>query len=153
MTYQCEIREQPVQPALSIRARTPVHSLPQLIGETLGTIIAYLSSLGEGPTGPSFVAYHNLDMDDLDVEIGFPVSRTMPGKERVQASELPRGKVATCLFIGPYSEMAPAYDALTEWTRQQGYELIGTAYEFYLDDPAQTPPAELRTQIMFPLKP
>ena len=32
MSYQCQLREQPAQPTLSIRTRTSVQGLPQLIG-------------------------------------------------------------------------------------------------------------------------
>ncbi len=152
MSYQFEIQEQPARPALSIRARTPAQALPQVIAEAIGTIMAYLDSLGERPSGASFVAYHNRDMNDLDIEIGFLVTRPLLGNDRVQASELPRGKVATCLFVGPYSEMAPAYAALAAWVKEQGYEPTGTSYEFYFDDPSRTPAAELRTEIAFPLK-
>ncbi len=151
MTYQCEVREQPIQPALSIRSRISVQDLPREIGRALKAITTHLTNLGEKPAGASFVAYYNMDMQDLDVEIGFPISKQLMGKGEIQSSELP-GKVATCLFVGPYNEIRPAYDALTEWTEQQGYEPTGIAYEIYFDDPSQTPPEELKTQIMFPLK-
>jgi len=129
-----------------------VQALPQEIGRALAAIAMHLASCGEVPAGAPFVAYYNMDMQDMEVEIGFPVSRQLPGEGEIQSSELP-GKVATCLFVGPYSESRPAYDALTEWTEKQGYEPTGIAYEIYFDDPSQTPPEELKTRIMFPLKP
>ena len=152
MSYQCEAKEQPTQPTLSIRTRTPVQDLPQELGKAYGAIGQYLGELGEQPVGPPFAAYYNLDMQDLDVEIGFPVSRRLPGKDDIEASQIPGGKVATCIYTGPYSEMEPAYDALSQWIEDNGYQATGVAYEMYLDDPAQTPPQESKTQILFPLK-
>ena len=152
MSYQCEAKEQPAQPTLSIRTRTPVQDLPQELGKAYGAIGQYLGELGEQPVGPPFAAYYNLDMQDLDVEIGFPVSRRLPGKDDIEASQIPGGKVATCIYTGPYSEMEPAYDALSQWIEDNGYQATGVAYEMYLDDPAQTPPQEPKTQILFPLK-
>ena len=103
------------------------------------------------PAGPPFTAYFNMDMDDLDVEIGFPVPVSLPGKGDIQASEVPEGKAATCLYTGPYSDIGQGYEALTAWINEHGYQPTGVAYEFYLNDPNITPPPELMTQIVFPL--
>jgi effector-binding domain-containing protein len=152
MSYKCEVKEQSAQPALSIRTRTAVQDLAQVLGEAYGAIAQYLGELGEQPAGPPFTAYYNMDMQDLDVEIGFPVYKRLPGKDDIKASDIPGGKAATCLHTGPYSGIGPAYNALSQWIKDNGYEVTGVAYEVYLDDPAQTPPQELRTQILFPLK-
>jgi effector-binding domain-containing protein len=152
MSYQCEVTKRASQPTLNIRTRTAVEDLPRVLGQAYGSIAQYLGELGEQPAGPPFVAYHNQDMQDLDIEIGFSVARQLPGRGDIQAGEIPGGKVATCLHIGPYSEIGPAYTALSQWMEEQGYEPTGVAYESYLNDPEQTPPEELRTQIAFPLK-
>ncbi|MFX1450114.1 MAG: GyrI-like domain-containing protein, partial [Promethearchaeota archaeon] len=89
---------------------------------------------------------------NLDIEIGFPVSKKLSGKGDIKVNEIPGGKFATCLHKGPYDKIAPAYNALTEWIKNNGYETTGVAYEIYLNDPRETPPQELETQIMFPLK-
>jgi effector-binding domain-containing protein len=39
-----------------------------------------------------------------------------------------------------------------QWMAEQGYEGTGVSYELYLNDPTETPPAELQTQIIFPVK-
>jgi len=152
MSYKCEVREQPAQATLAVRTRTSVQELPQVLGQTYGAIAQYLGELGEQPVGPPFTAYYNMDMQDLDVEIGFPVARELPGRGDIQAGEIPGGKVATCLYTGPYSDIEPAYNALFQWMEENGYEATGVAYEMYLDDPQETPPEELQTQIVFPLK-
>ena len=152
MSYECKVKEQPTQATLAIRTRVSVQDLPQVLGKAYGAIAQYLGELGEQPAGPPFVAYYNMDMQALDVEIGFPVSRQLSGKGDIQACEIPGGKVATCLYTGPYSDIEPAYNALSQWVKENGYEATGVAYEMYLNDPGQTPPQELQTQIVFPLK-
>lgn len=152
MSYQCEIKQQPAQPALSIRARTPVQDLGQVVGKAYGAIAQYLGEMGEQPAGPPFVAYYNMDMQDLDAEIGFPVSRKLPGRGDIQASEIPGGELATCLHIGPYDKVGAAYEALSRWIQDNGRAATGVAYEIYLNDPSQTLPQQLQTQILFPLK-
>lgn len=112
----------------------------------------YLGELREQPVEPPFTACENMDMQNLDVEIGFPVSRWLTGKEEIQPRKLLSGKVATCLHIGAYDKIEPAYTALSSWTAEQISETSGVAYKIYLNDPETTCPKELQTQIPFPWK-
>jgi effector-binding domain-containing protein len=152
MSYQCEIKDQPAQPTLAIRAKTPVQGLPQVLGKAYGAVAQYMGEKGERPAGPAFVAYYNLDMQNLDVEVGFASAKKLPGKGEIQAGQIPGGKSASVLYTGPYDQCGPAYEALTQFIKQSGHEATGVAYEFYLNDPQQTPPQQLQTLIMFPLK-
>ena len=152
MNFRCEIKEQAAQPTLSVRAHTPIDGLPKLLGESYGKIAGYLAKLGEEPTGAPFAAYYNMDMQNLDVEIGFPVAKPLTGQGDIRASEVPGGKLGCALHTGQYSDIAPAYDALTQYVQEQGFEPVGVSYEFYLNDPGETPQEKLQTQIVFPLK-
>ena len=150
--YLCEVKEQPAQLTLSVRTWTPVQDLPDVLGQAFGAVAHYLADLGEQPAGPPFTIYYNMDMQNLDVEMGFPVARGLPGKGEIQASQISGGKFATCLHTGPYSEVGQAYSALSAWMQENKHEPTGIAYEMYLNDPSETPPEALQTQIMFPLK-
>ena len=152
MPYNCELVEQEPQPALSIRTTTSIKNLPQELAKAYGAIGQYLGQLGEQPAGAPYAAYFNWDKSNLEVEIGFPVSKALPEKDEIKSTELPAGKIARCLYTGPYKEIEPAYNALTEWVKENGYEATGVSYEFYLNDPGEVSPSELLTQIVFPLK-
>ncbi len=152
MIGPCETREQIAQPVLMMRTRTPAQGLPAVLGQCYGKIWTHMVAVGGQPGGAPYVAYFNMDMNDLDLEIGFPVNGELPGQGEVQAGALPAGKVATILFTGPYPSMADAYNALNEYMQANALQPTGTVYEFYLNDPAQTPPERLQTQIVFPLK-
>jgi effector-binding domain-containing protein len=143
--------EAPAQPTLTIRTRTAVQNLPQLMGQSFGAIAGYLGELGQAPAGAPFAAYYNMDMQDLDIEIGFPVASKLPGRGEILAGEIPAGKFATSLHTGPYDQCGPVYEALTQWVAEHHYEANGVAYEYYLNDPTETPPEELKMQIIFPL--
>jgi effector-binding domain-containing protein len=127
--------------------------LPGFIGEAYAKITQFLIELNEKPAGAPFVVYYNMDMQDLDMEAGYPVSQVLPGKDEIKAGYLLEGMVAACEYTGPYPEMGSTYEVLTQWIKDNGYEATGVSYEFYLNDPAETPPQQLRTQIVFPLKP
>ncbi|KUO70499.1 MAG: transcriptional regulator [Clostridia bacterium BRH_c25] len=152
MDYKIELKEQGVQSVLSIRKIISVEKLPQEIGKAYGSIIQYLNELREQPAEAPFTAYYNLDMEHLDVEMGFPVSKQLVGKEEIKAGEIPAGKYAECTYKGPYAGMAPVYDAINQWIGEKGYAATGTAYEVYYNSPEEVPESELLTKIMLPLK-
>lgn len=149
--YPCELQEHPVRPILSIRFRSPVQDLPTHFGRVWGSLMEYLGTLGEYPTGAPFAVYYNMDMQDLDIEAGFPVARPLPGRGEIQPSEIPGGMFAVCHYTGPYDQVGPAYEELTQFVQQQGYIPSGVAYEWYLNDPAAVPPQELQTDVVFPV--
>ncbi|OQY41540.1 MAG: AraC family transcriptional regulator [Anaerolineaceae bacterium 4572_78] len=152
MAYTCDLVERPTQPTLSIRTSSAVQDLPDVLGQSYGAISQYLAVLGESPAGAPFVGYYNMDMQDLDIEIGFPVSKELSGKGNIQTSEIQGGKFAATLHIGSYGEIESAYDALSRWMNENGHDSIGVSYEIYLNDPTRVQPNELQTKILFPLK-
>lgn len=152
MTHYCELIELQPQPTLCIRARTSVSQLPGTLGGGYKKIYEYLVNTGELPGGAPYVAYFNMEMDDLDIEAGYPVSKTITGNGMIKPGEIPAGRYGTTSFVGPYQEMSSAYEALTQWMQANKYEPSGTVYEIYLNDPAKVQPHELHTKILFPLR-
>jgi effector-binding domain-containing protein len=152
MSYHCELLNRPAQPTLATRTRSAVQNLPQIVGQAYGAIAQYLGQMGEQPAGAPYVAYYNMDMQDLDIEIGFPVARPLPGQGNIQPSQIPGGQAAACLHVGPYDQVGKAYEALTQWLQANGRAATGVAYEIYLNDPTSTPPEALQTQVVMPLR-
>lgn len=152
MTYPCEVNEMPAQVTLSVRARASVQNLPHIIGKAFDRIRQYMDEIGQSRAGDPFVAYYNMDMQDLDVEIGVPVTASVPGKDEIQPGEIPGGRYATTLYTGPFSGIGPAYDELAQWMKDNRHIPTGVAYEMYLNDPDTTPPEALQTLIAFPLQ-
>jgi effector-binding domain-containing protein len=137
MAWNIELKEKPLQYTLVIRKRASVLELPKIIGECYGAIGKYLGELGEQPSNAPFVAYYNLDMENLDLEIGFPVNKILPGKDDIVGGEIPAGPFVTCLYKGPYSDMKNLYEEMMNWIAENGYEMSGAAYEYYLNSPAE----------------
>jgi effector-binding domain-containing protein len=152
MKYPCTIKEKEAQPYLAIRTRTSMSGMGSALGRAYGAIGAYLGELGQGPDGAPFAAFHNQDMEDMDVEIGMPTAEILPGRGEIYGSEIPAGRFAECTYTGSYRKMEPAYEQLAEFVAEQGEEATGVAYEVYLDDASEKPQEEVRTLIVFPLR-
>ena len=153
MNTVCAIEAMHRQPTVTMRTRLPVERLPAFLAKAYGTIMAHLTAQGVQPAGPPFALYHNMDMQNLDVEAGFPVMRTVSVSEDVLAGHIPECEAAMCMHVGSYETLHTAYESLMEWMQMHGHQPKGSAYEFYLNDPDKTPAEELRTRILFPLKP
>jgi len=147
----CEKIARSEQPTAFIRTRTPVEELPEVMDSAYKTIASVISKQRSSPAGPPYAAYHNMDMSDLDVEIGFPLAEPFSREDDVQAGSIPAGSYAACLYTGPYSGIEKGYKALTAWIKGQGLKPTGVSFEFYLNDPDDTSPEKLLTQILFPL--
>ena len=153
MEYKCEINELPEQPVLAVRTRSSVFKLPKVLGIIFEKFDKRFKELGEEPAGAPFVAYYNMNMFNLDIEIGFPVTKVLQDDQEIKAGKIPAGKFAVVMHQGPYSKIRPAYDALKKFIKSQDKKATGVAYEYYLNDPKITKPEDLLTRVVFPLKP
>ncbi len=152
MEYQCDIKDQPEQPVFSLRTRSSVVALPKTLGKAFVKLEKRLKELGEQPSGAPFVAYYNMNMLNLDIEIGFPVSKLLESDSEIQTRTIPAGKYAITVHRGPYNKVGPAYAALKKKVKEAGLTATGVAYEYYLNDPGVTKPNDLLTQVVYPIK-
>jgi effector-binding domain-containing protein len=136
---------------LTIRTTTRVENLSQLIGQSYGAIMQYMAEVKEPVEREPFVIYYNLDMENLDVELGFPVSHELPAHGQIKPSSLPTGPAARTTFTGPYEKMAPTYEELGKFVTDNGHETTGISIEYYLTGP-ETPADQQVTRIVFPIK-
>lgn len=147
-----ELIEEAARPVIYIRTHTSVEKLPQVIGESYRKIASFLQSLGEQPTCVPYTEYYNLDMQDLEVEMGFPVARMLNGQGEIKAREIPSGRFVAYMHIGPYSQMEEPYREIEKWIQEKGLEKTGECYEYYYNSPQEVPESELKTKIMIPVK-
>lgn len=73
MDYTCEIKDLLEQPVLAIRTRSSVVSLPRTLGKAFGQLDAWMKEKGGEMAGAPYVAYFNMNMLNLDIEIGYPI--------------------------------------------------------------------------------
>jgi len=152
MYYGIELFETAAQPVLSQRHVTSVDQLPVVIGKAYEAVFSYLYERGEQPADMPFVAYYNMDMTALDVEIGVPVSRVFDGTPEIRSGEIPAGRKVEGMYQGPYGGMTAIYDALNQWMSERAIEPTGVVYEFYYNSPEEVPESELLTKVVFLVK-
>ena len=154
MSYQITVHEVAAQPMVGIREHTSMAALPGLIGQAFGELFACLGQSGTPPAGPPFIIYHSFaDATSLDVEIGVPVARPLADQGRIRAGELPAGKEAHTLHVGPYDGVGAAYEALGAWVEENGQQASAPPRECYLNGPDDvSSPAEYQTVVVWPIR-
>lgn len=148
----CEVIDYSVHHTLGIRTHCAQKDLSAVIPQTHQKIAPYLAALGRPQTEAFYVAYFNMDMDNLEVEIGFITADQLPGKDEIASGTMGGGKAVSCLYVGSYRVLYQAHEAAHQFIAAKGYEHAEAAYEIYLNDPADTPEAELKTQVVVMIK-
>ncbi|MCC5895197.1 MAG: GyrI-like domain-containing protein [Alkalibacterium sp.] len=149
MNYLMQVVETAAQPALTMRKTTSMGEMPKLIGEIYGSITKYILEKGEEPIGPAFIAYYNMDMDHLIIDVGFPIQHIIEGSGEITLSSVPGGKKAIGFHKGPYDKVGLLYEQMTAWLSREGYRPTGVVYEYYYHSPEEVDSSELLTRVEF----
>lgn len=155
---------EPDRAVLALRGRGTADTLLADGERVIGELLARLTAGGSAPpaAAPIFGVYPvGLDGDFeivAAVEAGGSRPETTgdpPEAELrppvVERLTLAGGPFATVTHVGAYEELPLAYYGLAVWLHEHGHGLVGPVREVYLNDPAETPPASLVTQVMVPL--
>ena len=143
--------EQPEQHVLSIRATILFNDFPDTAKRAYDKIMEYAARNNMLLSGGPYVCYHNTDLENLDVEMGFPVARSVSGTDNIIGHTIPVQKGVSGIFLGPYTDTDPLMMEIIKWIAEHGYEQQGQIFNYYLNDDDR-PAAELLTQIIIPIQ-
>ncbi|MFN8628780.1 MAG: GyrI-like domain-containing protein [Chloroflexota bacterium] len=157
-----EIRVLSAQPCAALRLTRPMTGIDigELVGQHLGALFAQLAPRGAELAGAPYVRYHEWGDATAVVEIGFPVNDVgrlgLPALDDAAdgepgAAQLPAGRAVVATHRGAYNELMTAWRDVDGWMVGRGLHAGGAPWESYVDNPDEVPPAELRTEIVWPL--
>ena len=125
--------------------------IPELIAET----VQWVTDKGLNMTGMIYGAYFNSPEDvppeQLRYEIGASFEGSADDEGKVMIKIIPEHSVIAALHKGPYTEVGPVIHGLAEYADENGYDIIGPVTEVYLNNPNETEPSELLTEVQFPV--
>lgn len=113
-------------------------------------IMDYIKSKNTFVAGAPIVCFHNMDLENLNIEIGFPTATKMEGVDDIQGIEIPAQKIVTAIDQGDYLLQDSTLEELFAWVQSSPYEMLGEIYYQYLNTPNR-PTSELLTKMMFPI--
>lgn len=158
-----KIDQRTEQPYVAVRSQINMSDLPTFIPASIDEVIGWLNERKIAPAGVPFIRYHVINMAcDMDVEVGFPVERTIAGNGRVQPGVMPAGRYASLIYTGVENGI-PGNGALLDWGKAQGLtwdmqdtdlgDAFGGRIEHLIDGPEDDPdPANWRTEVAIKLR-
>jgi effector-binding domain-containing protein len=149
------------QQSIAIRSVVPMGSLDigDMFDEYATRLASYTSEYGIEAAGAPYARYREFGPERADVEIGLPVDADLPHLEELEpdevigVSELPGGRVARVLHVGPYDQLGAVYQGIEAFMSEQGLKPADAPWESYLvlPDTAQGDPSRLRTEVCWPI--
>jgi effector-binding domain-containing protein len=128
--------------------------MAEIMVEGYQKLMTYVAKCGKQPAGAPYCKYTNGREDFMkwDIELGFPVSEPLPEQGEIYMSKTCTGKAITAIHKGAYKDIEKTYAPLMQYIAENKLESTGVYYDYYLNNPADTPESELLTKVVFPIK-
>ncbi|MBY8983007.1 MAG: GyrI-like domain-containing protein [Candidatus Lokiarchaeota archaeon] len=153
LSYEVKYLNTLPQKIISIREICKSEELSEKIGKNMQEIFQYIFKNGATPRGPPVAIFYKVDKKEIDVELGVPIVAPIKEKGKFKLSTTPGGKSAFTLYIGPYEKIDPAYNAIKNWVKDNGYEGTDIWWEVYCTNPQENPnPNDWKTEVYYQLK-
>lgn len=125
------------------------------IQEAIGGLMQEMRAQNVIPAGPMIGIYFNspaqVKPEDLQWEIGFPVTSQALVQPPLEKKEWNFTQVVVSLHQGPYEKTGETIQKMIEWMEANGYVPAGPFLERYMDmNPEELKPEELKTEVWIP---
>lgn len=153
-TMPVQILNRPALRIAAVRHKGP----PQEIGAAFDRLMAWAGPKGVVMPPAVGVAVYLSDMTsvppaDQQALAGLTVGPDVQGDDVVEIHQVPGGKQAVLLYKGPYAQIGKGYQELFSWLPTSGETPAHLpCFEINLNDPRQTAPEELLTELCLPLQ-
>jgi effector-binding domain-containing protein len=133
-----------------IQGVVPMAEIAGFFDRSFSELATVLAEQGIAPTGPAFARYAGPPGETADLEVGFPVDRTVTQAGGVHSSSLPAGRVARVVHAGGYDQLGETWGLLSAWIAEQGHTPGADLWEVYVTEPnPDMDPADLRTELFW----
>lgn len=148
--YDIVLKQVDPQLVASIRAIIPAY--PD-IGQLLGQLTLYAAQHHQYGLATAIWHDNEYKTANIDCEAVIMLKQPIPAMEQITVYDLPAATVASAVHHGAYNRLHEAYTALTTWIEQNGYRIIGSSREIYLEcaEPVRQDDETYITEIQFPV--
>lgn len=150
-----DLKELPELRVAAIRHVGPYSRISEAF-QRLGEIAAR-AGLIRHPGTEMLALYHDdpeaTPADELRSDAALTVPNDLALPSGVTEIRIPAGRYACTTHIGPYTTLGDAWaQFMGSWLPQSGHRVgDGPSFEIYRNDPTQTPPEKLRTEMYLPI--
>jgi len=123
------------QPTAVRRALVRPDQLIDWIPLACAVVAEHLRHHGIAPAGYPFARSHQVHLDLLEAEAGFPVAAMIAPSGLVDWSWLPGGLALAAWHRGPHERVGLVYREMDDWLETKGAIRSGDGWEIYHDLP------------------
>lgn len=143
------------RPFAYISLTSNLDDMPNAMADGFGTLARLFASAEVVMTGNPLAHYLAFEIDIVDFDLGFPV--LAQDAERLKGAglligETPGGRSMVATHVGPYDTVSKTYKVMDRTMRALNVEGAKDMWESY-QSPPDTPPEEIRTEVIWPLLP
>jgi effector-binding domain-containing protein len=156
MTQQSRIVTLPAETWAYVSCRSGLQ--PSEISATIDKAFAQLAEViargGVRTNGPPRAHYHYRDQNGIGFDLGFPIvaeDEAAAQRAGLATGRTLSGEAFTRVHEGSYAGLSRTYKELEQELKAKELNACGDVWEVYLNDPDDTPPDKLRTQIYWPI--
>lgn len=151
-TADITLKQLESRPFVGIRRSLPVTELGSFFAEVLPKVMGWMASKGIQPASAPMAMWCAMDMQAgiADCHAGCFTLEAVDGEGEITAGTTPACEALTVTHTGPYDTVGQTWMAVYEHAGKLGRQ-PGAGWEIYVDDPTQTAPEALRTQIFLPV--
>jgi effector-binding domain-containing protein len=127
------------------------------MSEAIGSLLQQMQFQNVVPAGPMIGIYFNSPAqakpEDLQWEIGFPITSQSFVQPPLEKKEWNYTTVAVSLHQGPYEKTGETIQKIMDWLTANSYVPAGPILERYQDmNPDELKPEDLKTEIWIPCR-
>lgn len=129
-------------------------NVSKALAERYGKLAAFMKENGIEPAGPPLAITTKSGPGRWAFQAAMPIDADVEVEQtdEVKLGETYGGKVVRAVHKGPYEQLRPAYQQIMAFIEKESLAENGNSWEQYVNDPAETKPEELVTNIYFPVK-
>jgi effector-binding domain-containing protein len=118
------------------------------MSEIFKQVFEFMQANAIAPAGPAISVYPGYDPKTMNFRAGFIIHRQDMWKASgpVAADLTPSGPALHFTHTGSYRTLRDDYGAMMQFAEDQSLMVGAPAWEIYINDPSQTPEAELLTE-------
>lgn len=147
-----EMVELETQPIISILDSTTAEGISAKLRELYIELNIYAESKGLNSDGMPLAIYHNYSEDKVVLEGAIPVAEVEVMTEgRIMQKIMPAGKAIKGIHYGDYDGSEDLHFSIGDYIEASKYEMIGSPWEVYANDPTLVDSAKVETHIYYPV--
>ncbi|MBY4895260.1 GyrI-like domain-containing protein [Rhodobacteraceae bacterium N5(2021)] len=142
----------PAQPYLYVDRECPFGpEIADAMGSAFGELFAFVGQAGVSPMSMPMAIYTEMDPKIMRFRGAVAVSTEDAEKATgtVKSDTLPGGDVMHVTHTGPYDQLRQTHETLLAHMEAEGIKGTMPTWEHYIDDPGDTAPEDLRTEIYY----